>query len=175
MVVDVQIGILHGMDVVRLHLLAGELGQRVEQLAVRSFEVFHGGREPGRPQDAVVCGVERDPHGLRLADLLRADEEGEAAIPACAAHTGAPRLAPKALIWAQRARQRRFQAGEHPDDAQLAGAEMQLLRVDGGGILHDIPQERGLGDAAVVDIAIIDLVFAGKTVVHGKDLLNRTG
>lgn len=39
---------------------------------------------------------------------------------------------------------------------------MQRFCVDGRRVLHDIPQEGRLGNAAVVNVAVIHLIFTGE-------------
>ena len=49
-------------------------------------------------------------------------------------------------------------------------AEAERLRVHGGGVLHHAPEKGRLCDAAVVDVAVADLIFTGKKLDHGKHL-----
>ena len=60
---------------------------------------------------------------------------------------------------------------------QLKSEADTILDVYKRQVLHDVPQEGRLGDAAVVDVAVIDLIFTGKKISQGKRLLtvSKTG
>ena len=77
MIVDIQIGILYRMDMVRADSVAGQLGQRFKQISACGMQVILGRREGAWAQDAVGVRVERDPHGLCVADRLLVDKKGE--------------------------------------------------------------------------------------------------
>ena len=170
MVVDVEVGILNGVDMMQPHIVARQPGQRGEQLAARARQTALRGRERGRTQNAVGRRLERDPHGLCLAYLYVVDIECEEAVPARPLEAGTPGLAAHALIRQQRPRESGLDAREHPDHAERRRAEAERLRVHGGGVLHHAPEKGRLCDAAVVDVAVADLIFTGKKLDHGKHL-----
>ena len=60
-IIDIQIGILYRMDMVRADSVAGQLGQRFKQISACGMQVILGRRESAWAQDAVGVRVERDP------------------------------------------------------------------------------------------------------------------
>ena len=111
--------------------------------------------------------VKRHPHGLGLADQLFVGKKRKATVPARAADAGTPGFAADALVGQQRSQESGAHPRQYPQDMKVCGAEMQGLRVYGSRVLHDVPQERRLCDAAVINMAVIDLVFTGKQVGQG--------
>ena len=162
MIVDIQIRITDLVNMMQAYIVARQLGQRSKQLSAGGVQVLLGFGKCARTHNAVRLRVERYPHRLCVANRLVIHKERETAVPACTLDARTPRFTSQPLIRQQRTCQPRFHTREHPHDPQIERTDVQRFCVDGRCVLHDIPQEGRLGNAAVVNVAVIHLIFTGE-------------
>src|SRR5574344_714754 len=100
--------------------------------------------------------------------------KGKRTMPARAPNTGAPGLNRQLFIRAQGTAKLHFHAREHPDGAERLSADVKLLGMQRGGILHEIKQRRGPRYASVINMTEINGVGFGKHVMLLPLLCDRT-